>query len=256
MSREDVRTNLASWEADSEEYQRRNRGQLNRWDRLGWGVWDIPEERIHALGDVSGIDALELGCGACQFGIKVAKRGAGVVGLDFSAKQLAAARPNFGETGVRFPLVRASAEELPFADESFDLIFCDHGATSFTDPAVTIPGCARVLRPGGLLVFSINTPFISVCWGDDDAPPGRELRRPYFDDRRRVLQDESGPLVEFRPTYGEWIRLFRSSGFAIDDLVELRPERDADTTYVDYAPLEWARDYPGEHIWKVRKEPV
>jgi ubiquinone/menaquinone biosynthesis C-methylase UbiE len=256
MSREDVRTNLASWEADSEEYQRRNRGQLNRWDRLGWGVWDIPEGRVRALGEVSGLDALELGCGACQFGIKVAKRGARVVGLDFSAKQLAAATPNFEETGVRFPLVRASAEELPFADESFDLIFCDHGATSFTDPAVTIPGCARVLRPGGLLVFSINTPFISVCWGDDDAPPGRELRRPYFDDRRRVLQEETGPLVEFRPTYGEWIRLFRSSGFTIEDLIELRPEPDADTTYVDYAPLEWARDYPGEHIWKVRKEPA
>src|SRR5205823_1219539 len=44
VSREDVRTNLASWEADSEAYQQRNRAQLNRWDLLGWGVWDIPED--------------------------------------------------------------------------------------------------------------------------------------------------------------------------------------------------------------------
>jgi ubiquinone/menaquinone biosynthesis C-methylase UbiE len=255
MSREDVRINLASWEADSEDYQRRNREQLNRWDRLGWGVWDIPEDRIGALGDVAGLDALELGCGACQFGIKVAMRGARVTGLDFSANQLAAAGPNFVETGVRLPLVRASAEEIPFADASFDLVFCDHGAMSFTDPAVSIPACARVLRPGGLLVFDINTPFISVCWGDDDAPPGRELRRPYFEARRRVIEDESGPLVEIRPTYGEWIRLFRASGLTIEDLIELRPPADADTTYTDYAPLDWARDYPGEHIWKVRKEP-
>jgi len=255
MSREDVRINLASWEADSEDYQRRNREQLNRWDRLGWGVWDIPEDRIGALGDVAGLDALELGCGACQFGIKVAMRGARVTGLDFSANQLAAAGPNFVETGVRLPLVRASAEEIPFVDASFDLVFCDHGAMSFTDPAVSIPACARVLRPGGLLVFDINTPFISVCWGDDDAPPGRELRRPYFDSRRRVIEDESGPLVEIRPTYGEWIRLFRASGLTIEDLIELRPPADADTTYTDYAPLDWARDYPGEHIWKVRKEP-
>ena len=255
MSREDVRINLASWEADSEDYQRRNREQLNRWDRLGWGVWDIPEDRIGALGDVAGLDALELGCGACQFGIKVAMRGARVTGLDFSANQLAAAGPNFVETGVRLPLVRASAEEIPFVDASFDLVFCDHGAMSFTDPAVSIPACARVLRPGGLLVFDINTPFISVCWGDDDAPPGRELRRPYFEARRRVIEDESGPLVEIRPTYGEWIRLFRASGLTIEDLIELRPPADADTTYTDYAPLDWARDYPGEHIWKVRKEP-
>jgi SAM-dependent methyltransferase len=256
MSREDVRINLASWEAESEDYQRRNASQLNRWDLFGWGAWDIPEDEIHALGDVTGFDALELGCGACQFGIKVATRGAKVTGLDFSAHQLAAAPANFDVSGVRFPLVRGSAEELPFGDESFDLVFCDHGATSFTDPAVTIPECARVLRPGGWLVFNINTPIISACWGDDDVPPGRELRRPYFDDPRHVLQEEAGPFVEFRPTYGDWIRSFRASGLTIEDLIELRPPSDAETTYTDYAPLEWARDFPAEHIWKVRKEPA
>ena len=256
MSREDVRTNLASWEADSADYQRRNASQLNRWDHLGWGTWDVPEEDIEALGDVRGIAALELGCGACQSGIKVAMRGARVTGLDFSANQLRAAGPNFEATGIRFPLVRGSAEELPFADASFDLVFCDHGATSFTDPAVTIPGCARVLRSGGWLVFNTATPFISACWGDDDEPPRRELRRPYFDARRRVLEEESGPFVEFRPTYGEWVRLFRASGLAIEDLIELRPPADAETTYTDFAPLAWARDFPGEQIWKLRKEPA
>jgi ubiquinone/menaquinone biosynthesis C-methylase UbiE len=254
MSREDVRTNLASWEADSADYQARNRAQLNRWDRLGWGTWDIPEDDIHALGDVDGVDALELGCGACQFGIKVAMRGANVVGLDFSANQLSAAASNFDVSGVRFPLARASAEELPFADASFDLIFCDHGATSFTDPRVTIPECARVLRGDGRMVFNTATPFISACWGDDDGPPGRELRRSYFDSGRRVLEEETGPFVEWRTTYGEWIRVFRASGFLIDDLIELRPPADAQTTYTDYAPLDWARDFPGEHVWKVRKE--
>ena len=256
MSREDVRTNLASWEADSEAYQQRHRPDLNRWDVLAWGVSNLPEDEIQALGDVSGLRALELGCGACQFGIKVAMRGANVTGLDFSANQLGAAGPNFEETGIRFPLVRGSAEELPFADASFDLVFCDHGATSFTDPAVTIPGCARVLRPGGRLVFNIATPFISACWGDDDEPPRRELRRPYFDARRRVLEEESGPFVEFRPTYGEWVRLFRANGLAIEDLIELRPPADAETTYTDFAPLAWARDFPGEQIWKLRKEPA
>ena len=256
MSREDVRTTRGSWEADSVAYQERNRYQLNRWDRLGWGTWDVPEEDIEALGDVRGIAALELGCGACQSGIKVAMRGARVTGLDFSANQLRAAGPNFEATGIRFPLVRGSAEELPFRDASFDLVFCDHGATSFTDPAVTIPGCARVLRPGGRLVFNNATPFISACWGDDDEPPRRELRRPYFDARRRVLEEESGPFVEFRPTYGEWVRLFRASGLAIEDLIELRPPADAETTYTDFAPLAWARDFPGEQIWKLRKEPA
>jgi len=253
MTREDVRINLASWEADSERYQRENRPQLNRWDRLGWGVWDILEDEIHALGDVGNLDALELGCGASQFGIKVAMRGAKVRGLDFSANQLAQAGPNMEETGVRFPLVRASAEELPFADEVFDLVFCDHGAPSFADPDAYVPEVARVLRPGGRFVFNRNTPFISVAWGDDDQPPGRELRRSYFDLGRVEWHDGDDVSVEYQRPYGEWIRLFQANGFTIEDLIELRAPSDASTTYTSYASQEWARDFPAEHIWKVRK---
>ena len=253
MSRDDVRTNLTSWEAGSADYQDRNASQLNRWDRLGWGTWDIPEDDIGALGDVDGVEALELGTGAAQFGIKVAMRGARIIGLDFSANQLAQADANMAETGVRFPLVRASAEELPFPDASFDLVFCDHGATSFTDPHVTVAEAARVLRPGGMFVFDMATPFIAIAWSeDDDEPPSRVHRRAYFDLGRSVYHDDDGDSVEWQLTYGQWIRLFRANGFAIEDLIELRPEPEATSTY-DLAPLEWARDYPGEHIWKVRK---
>jgi SAM-dependent methyltransferase len=254
MSRDDVRTNLAHWEASSGEYQATNAPQLNRWDLLGWGTWDIPEDEIHALGDVDGLDALELGCGACQFGIKVAMRGAKVTGLDFSENQLAGALPNMEETGVRFPLVRASAEELPFEDASFDLVFCDHGATSFTDPHLTIPEAARVLRPGGFLVFDMATPLIWMAWGEDPdgGPPTNELRTPYFGMGRVEAADPNWHTVEWQLTYGDWIRLFRRSGFTVEDLIELRPAEGATTTY-DFAPLAWARDYPGEHIWKVRK---
>jgi hypothetical protein len=68
MSREDVRTTLASWEAESADYQARNAPQLNRWDGVVWGTWAIPENEIHALDDVAGLRTLELGCGAGQFG--------------------------------------------------------------------------------------------------------------------------------------------------------------------------------------------
>ncbi len=253
VSREDVRTNRASWDADSEDYQQRNASQLNRWDRLAWGVWDIPEDDVGALGDVRGLDALELGCGGAQFGIRVAMRGARVIGLDVSAHQLAAAPAHMAETDTRFPLVQASAEELPFADDRFDLVFCDHGATSFTDPSVTIPEVARVLRSGGLFVFNIATPIIWMTWPMIDGPPDRELHRPYFG-MGRTVWDEADGTVEHQRTYGDWIRLFRSSGFVVEDLIELRPSPDADSTFEGYAALDWARDYPGEHIWKVRKE--
>jgi SAM-dependent methyltransferase len=254
MSREDVRRNLAGWEADADDYQARNASQLNRWDRLGWGTYDVPEDEIHALGEVRDLDVLELGCGAAQCGIRVARMGAGsVVGLDFSERQLAHARRNIAATESPMRLVRANAEELPFGDGSFDLVFCDHGATSFTDPRVTIPEAARVLRDGGLLAFNIASPFIEVFWGDDDAPPTDRLRRSYFGLGREEHPDGDGVSVQHNYPYGEWIRIIRGAGFVIEDLIELRPGEDATSTYADYAPYEWARDYPGENIWKARK---
>jgi hypothetical protein len=62
---------------------------------------------------------------------------------------------------------------------------------------------------------------------------------------------ESEGMVEFQLGYGAWIRLLRSHGFVVEDLIELRPQPNATTTY-DLAPLEWARRWPAEHIWKAR----
>jgi SAM-dependent methyltransferase len=244
-STEHVRRNRISWEGDSADYQARNAAQLDRWDRLAWGVWDLPEDDLQVLGDVAGMEALEYGCGACQFGIKVAKRGARVTGLDFTA-----------ETGVRFPVVQADGEQVPFRDGSFDLVFCDHGVMGFADPYRTVPEVARVLRPGGVFVFNGTTPWIWVAWGaEDDLPATREMRADYFGLRLVEHPDPNGATTEFQLTYGDWIRLFRANRLVVEDLIELRPSEDADTTYDDYAPLDWARAFPGEHIWKVRKAP-
>lgn len=250
--RDDIAANLACWERDADDYQRRNASQLNRWGRLGWGVWDIPEEQVQALGRVEGLDALELGCGGGQFGIRVARLGARVTGLDFSARQLAHAAANSRSLGVRFPLVNADAERLPFADASFDLVFCDHGATTFTDPRATIPQAARVLRPNGRLVFNHSTPILCVC-RPREGLPGRVLERPYFGLGRLV---DEGYATEWQLTYGDWISLFASCALAVEELIELRPgAAAAQTTYRDYASPGWALDFPAEEIWKLRKQP-
>lgn len=257
MSREDVRINRKSWDAFSAEYQSKHSPTLDRWDRFGWGTWDILEEEVNALGHVDGLSALELGTGAAQFGIKVAMRGARVIGLDLSWQQLSRAPSNFENSGISFPLVQGSAEELPFSSGVFDLVFCDHGATSFTDPHVTIPEVSRVLRSGGRLVFNIATPWIWVCWGPQDDPqPKRELQRDYFSTMGRdLIVDEDGPSVEWMLTYGDWIRLFRSSGLRVDDLIELQPGPDTEqTTYEEYSSLEWASAFPAENIWCLSKD--
>jgi SAM-dependent methyltransferase len=245
-----VRRNRASWNEEADAYQREHASQLNRFDRPGWGVWQIPDARLDVLGDVRDRDVLEYGCGGGQWSIALARRGARPVGLDVSGRQLTHARRLQGRAGVAFPLVNADAERVPFADESFDVVFCDHGAMTFADPRRTVPEVARLLRPGGTFVFNIASPLLWLTIADgDDAPAGAELRRDYFGMRRGMWEG----TVEFQLPYGDWIRLFRTNGFAVLDLIELRPPARSRTTYPDFAPIDWARRWPSENIWKLRK---
>ena len=128
------------------------------------------------LGDVAGMDVLEFGCGGGQWSISLARLGARPVGLDLSIRQLSHALRLMEGASERFPLVNANAERTPFADERFDLVFCDHGAMSFADPYLTVPEVARVLRPGGRFAFNIASPLIWLCWGDGEEPPGSGAR--------------------------------------------------------------------------------
>jgi SAM-dependent methyltransferase len=243
-----VDQNRAAWDARSAGYQARHAGHISP-DRLAWGVWQLPEEEVRALPDVRGKDVLEMGCGACQWSIALARRGARTTGLDFSERQLAHARTLMAEAGVDFPLVQASAEHVPLPDASFDLVFADHGAFGFTDPHRSIPEAARVLRPGGMLVFSMNSPIVELCWGDDDEDPGDRLVRDYF--TMRSIEAEG--TVDFQLPYGEWIRVFATSGLCLEDLIELRPPADAVSTFRSERSREWARRWPMDQIWRLRK---
>jgi SAM-dependent methyltransferase len=201
------------------------------------------------LGEVAGLDVLELGCGAAQWSISLAGVGARPVGLDLSARQLDHARRAMAEAGVEFPLVEASAEEVPLRNGSFDIVFCDHGAFNFADPRRLVPEAARLLRRGGLLAFSMPSPILDIFWNEEHEKVDERPQNDYFDLRR--FEGDEG--VNFQLPYGEWIRLFRANDLAIEDLIELRPAPDAETSY-DLVRLEWARRWPAEHIWKARKQ--
>lgn len=242
--------NRAAWDDIADGYQRDHGGQLDAAGGAAWGVWQVPESELEVLGDVAGRDVLELGCGAAQWSIALAQRGARPTALDLSARQLSHAREAMGRAGVDFPVLEASAESVPLPDGSFDIAFCDHGAMAFADPQLTVPEVARLLRPGGLLAFSMITPIIDLCWPGDVEVPGERLLRDYYDLRANVYEG----MTHFQLPYGSWIRLFRAHRFAIEDLIEIRPSAEATSTYWSgEAHREWARRWPAEHIWKVRR---
>jgi SAM-dependent methyltransferase len=241
--------NRRAWDDLSESYQSRHGAQLAESGGMAWGVWQLPEAELRALGEVRGRDVLEFGCGAAQWSIALAAAGARVTGLDLSGRQLEHARVLMGQAGVEFPLVHASAEATPFADSSFDIVFCDHGAMTFADPYRTVPEAARVLRSGGLLAFSMSTPILDLAWPVDAEHPAERLEVEYWS--LHALEQPGEPTA-FQLPYGDWIRLFREHSLVVEDLLELRPPADATSSYRGELEREWARRWPMEHIWRVR----
>jgi SAM-dependent methyltransferase len=245
-----VRRNRAAWDAWADEYvATAERNWVASEPR--WGIWGVAEEGLHVLpGEVAGRDAIELGCGTAYVSAWLARRGARVTGIDNSPRQLETARRLQREHGLDFPLLLGNAEAVPLPDGSFDLAISEYGASIWADPYRWIPEAARLLRPGGELIFLVNGAILMLCAPDaDDQPAGRELVRDYFGMHR--FEWPGDPSVEFHLGHGDWIRLLRENGFEVTDLVEIRPPADA-STRLPYVTLDWARRWPSEEIWKAR----
>ncbi len=237
------------WTEWSSDYAKSDRRSWATED-VAWGIWHIPESEAHVFPQVADRDVLELGCGTAYVSSWVQRRGGRAVGLDPTTAQLETAARFQGEFNVRFPLVQAVAESVPLADASFDVIISEYGASIWADPYKWVPEAGRLIRPGGDLVFLLNSMLLMLCLPEEDEPADDRLKNDYFGmDRFETAFDDS---VNFHLGHGDWIRLLRRNGFEIDDLVELRPGDDATTNY-DFVTLEWARRWPSEEVWKVRK---
>ena len=215
-----------------------------------WGLWEIPEDRLRIFpADLGGRDLVELGCGTAYVCAWAARLGARPVGVDNSERQLAAARAMQEEFGQPFPLVHASAEDVPYPDASFDVAISEHGASGWCDPYRWIPEAARLLRPGGELIFIRNSTLLTLCLLDD-VPAGRTLLRDQFGLCR--IEDDVDEAVTFQLPTGPMIRLLRDSGFEIEDLIEVQAPEHA-TSVFDYADPDWSRRWPSEEVWKARR---
>ena len=243
-----ARQNREFWDRQSDWYHEAHAAFIA--GGLAWGTWQIPEAELGVLGDVAGKDVLELGCGAAEWSRALARAGAHVTGLDNSAERLEHGRRAVNEEGLDIRLIHASAESIPLPDDSIDVVMADWGAPTFADPRLYVPEVARVLRSGGLFAFSGATPLAWLAWDETADRWDERLHRDYFGMHR---WDDPDGAVEFNLPTGEWIRLFRANGFDIEDLIEVQPPEGATSTYRDEAATAWARRWPMEQIWKVRK---
>jgi SAM-dependent methyltransferase len=220
-------------------------------DEINWGCYGVLESELNVLGDVAGKDVIELGCGTAYFGAWLAKRGARVTGVDVTPAQLETARRCSDELGIEMALIEANAEDVPLPDASFDLALSEYGASIWCDPYKWIPEATRLLRPRGELVFLCNSTLSIVC-SPDVGKVGERLARPQFGMHRFEWPEDDG--VDFHIQHSDWIRILRENGFEVLGLWELQaPEGAEDHVYYDVVPVEWARKWPAEEIWKARK---
>ena len=241
--------NRASWTKSNEQYTHEHGARAWRQDDITWGLWGIAESELEVLPDVTGKDVIELGCGTAYFSAWLAQRGARPVGVDITPAQLETARQLQRETGLEFPLLEANAENVPLPDGSFDLALSEYGASIWCDPYKWIPEAARLLRPGGELLFLRNSTISMLCaaldgWHETLQRPQRGLYR---------LDWEDDNTTEFQLGHGDLFKLLRESGFDLLDLIELYAPEEAEDAAFYHSDAEWAKKWPWEEIWKARK---
>ncbi len=245
---EHVARNRAAWTTWAPDYEAAARREWTS-SEPAWGIWRVPESELRLLPDVNGMDAIELGCGTAYVSAWLARRGARPVGVDVTPAQLATARAMQIEHGLDFPLVEASAEAVPLPDSSFDLVISEYGAAIWCDPYRWIPEAARLLRPGGWLIFLGNSTLLMLCSPDEEVPAEDRLLRDQFGMHR--FEWPADGSVEFHLGHGDWIRLLGANGFEVLDLVEVRAPEGASPGYAFVTP-EWARRWPSEEVWIAR----
>ena len=139
---------------DPPEHVKRNRDLWDRWAedyaQVGarawagaepsWRIWSVPESDLHVLpADLSGRDAIELGCGTAYMSCWLARRGARVVAIDNSEAQLATARRYQQEHALYFPLLHGDAEQVPYPEALVGCGLCTGNPTLFMASRLASP---------------------------------------------------------------------------------------------------------------------
>jgi SAM-dependent methyltransferase len=217
-------------------------------------MWCVPQSRLPVLpADVDGVVAVELGCGSAYVSAWLARRGARPVGVDVSARQLATARRLQDEFGLRFPLVHGDAEQVPLADACADLVINEYGAAVWCDPYRWIPEAARLLRPGGRLVFLSHSTLARLCM-PEQGPVADRLVHGLFGLHQVRRRGGSGrEYRQFTLSHGDWIRLMADCGLAVENLIEVEAPPNATTNDFPEFPDDWAQRWPAEEVWSARR---
>ena len=248
-----VKANREHWTKNNAAYTDGRAEHAWNESEISWGVWNTPESETNVLPDIKGKDVIELGCGTAYVAAWLKRGGARrVVGVDITPAQLDTARRLNTKYELGLELVEANAEATGLPADSFDLAISEYGASIWCDPYKWIPEAARLLRPGGELVFLRNSTLSLLCM-PDVGKVSEQLQRPQRGMNR--LDWPGDTEIEFHLGHGDLVRVLHESSFDVVDLVEIYASATSvnHAFYGEYMSVEWARKWPSEEMWRARK---
>lgn len=101
------------------------------------------------------IKTIEVGCGSARLSCFLASMGYSTTCLDYSESALEVAKENYQITGNKGEFILGSAEDIPFVDESFDIVLSTGLLEHFENPQIVIDEMVRILKPGGIFYSDI-----------------------------------------------------------------------------------------------------
>jgi len=214
------------------------------------------EDQLQLVGDVKGKHILEIGCGGGQCSIAFARRGAIATGIDLSDAQLEHARQLAAKHNAKINFMQGNIEDLPgIQAKSWDVVFSAYALCYVENLPRCFDEVYRVLKPGGLFVFSLDHPFWD-CISDDDMRiiNSYHATGPAEWDWNFPKENVYSRMRSFHHKVGDWYRMLTAAGFEVLEILEPEPvEVGSGSDWGgDYAP-ERQRMVPATIIWKVKK---